>query len=77
VVGLPHERWSEAITAVVVAKPGETIDTGALTAALKERLDGYKVPKAVIVVDELPRTSTGKIRKNIVRDEHTDHYGGR
>jgi acyl-coenzyme A synthetase/AMP-(fatty) acid ligase len=32
------------------------------------------VPKSVIVVDELPRTSTGKIRKNVVRD---DHYGGR
>jgi acyl-CoA synthetase (AMP-forming)/AMP-acid ligase II len=77
VVGLPHERWSEAITAVVVPKPGETIDPAALTAALKERLDGYKVPKAVIVVDELPRTSTGKIRKNIVRDTHADHYGGR
>ncbi len=77
VVGLPHERWSEAITAVVVPKPGASIDTAALTAALKERLDGYKVPKAVIVVDELPRTSTGKIRKNVVRDEHADHYGGR
>jgi acyl-coenzyme A synthetase/AMP-(fatty) acid ligase len=35
------------------------------------------VPKSVIVVDELPRTSTGKIRKNVVRDEHADHYGSR
>src|SRR4051812_12869610 len=77
VVGLPHERWSEAITAVVVAKPGATVDPAALTAVLKERLDGYKVPKSVIVVDELPRTSTGKIRKNVVRDTHADHYGGR
>ena len=77
VVGLPHERWSEAITAVVVPKPGETIDPDALTAALKERLDGYKVPKSVIVVDELPRTSTGKIQKNVVRETHADHYGGR
>jgi len=39
------------------------------------RLDGYKVPKAVIVVDELPKTSTGKIQKNVVRDQHTAHYG--
>ncbi|GAA4683642.1 acyl-CoA synthetase [Pseudonocardia yuanmonensis] len=77
VVGLPHERWSEAITAVVVPKPGETVDPAALTAALKERLDGYKVPKSVIVVDELPRTSTGKIQKNVVRETHADHYGGR
>ncbi|MDL5160158.1 AMP-binding protein [Actinomycetospora termitidis] len=77
VVGLPHQRWSEAITAVVVPKPGATIDAEKLTAALKDRLDGYKVPKAVIVADELPRTSTGKIQKNVVRDTHADHYGGR
>ena len=74
VVGLPHERWSEAITAVVVPKPGETIDLAALISALKERLDGYKVPKAVIVADELPRTSTGKVQKNVVRDRYAAHY---
>ena len=77
VVGLPHERWSEAITAVVVPKPGATIDAEQLTASLKERLDGYKVPKAVIVESELPRTSTGKIQKNVVRETHAMHYGGR
>lgn len=77
VVGLPHERWSEAITAVVVPKPGETVDPEALRVALKDRLDGYKVPKSVIVVDELPRTSTGKIQKNVVRENFADHYGGR
>ncbi len=77
VVGLPHARWSEAITAVVVPKPGTQVDPDKLIAALKDRLDGYKVPKAVIVADELPRTSTGKIQKNVVRDLHTDHYGGR
>jgi acyl-CoA synthetase (AMP-forming)/AMP-acid ligase II len=77
VVGLPHARWSEAITAVVVPKPGAEIDPEKLTAALKDRLDGYKVPKSVIVTDELPKTSTGKIQKNVVRDLHAMHYGGR
>ena len=77
VVGLPHARWSEAITAVVVPKPGTEVDPDTLISALKERLDGYKVPKAVIVVDEFPRTSTGKIQKNVVRDTHAMHYGGR
>jgi acyl-CoA synthetase (AMP-forming)/AMP-acid ligase II len=76
VVGLPHERWTEAITAVVVPKPGERIDAEDLRLRLKERLDGYKIPKAVIVTDELPRTSTGKIQKNVVRDKHSGHYGG-
>jgi acyl-CoA synthetase (AMP-forming)/AMP-acid ligase II len=76
VIGLPHERWTEAITAVVVPKPGETVDPAALIAALKQRLDGYKVPKSVIVADELPKTSTGKIQKNRLRDEHKSHYEG-
>jgi acyl-CoA synthetase (AMP-forming)/AMP-acid ligase II len=74
VVGLPHERWSEAITAVVVPRPGATVDPEALLAALRGHLDPYKVPKAVIVADELPRTSTGKIRKNVVRETHAGHY---
>ena len=73
VIGLPHERWSEAITAVVVPRPGESIEAPALIAALRERLDGYKVPKAVIVAAELPRTSTGKIQKNVLRDQHAAH----
>jgi acyl-CoA synthetase (AMP-forming)/AMP-acid ligase II len=74
VVGLPHERWSEAITAVVVPKPGARIEPDALRAALRDRLDGYKVPKAVIVVDALPRTSTGKIQKNVVRDTYREYF---
>jgi len=74
VVGLPHQRWSEAITAFIVPKPGETIDADELTAALKARLDGFKVPKAVILVDQLPKTSTGKIQKNVVRSDYAKHY---
>jgi acyl-CoA synthetase (AMP-forming)/AMP-acid ligase II len=76
VVGLPHERWSEAITAVVVPKAGETVDPAELLDALRGLLDGYKMPKAVIVVDELPKTSTGKIQKNVVRDQHVAYYEG-
>jgi long-chain acyl-CoA synthetase len=74
VVGLPHERWTEAITAVVVPEPGATIDEAELIATLKGTLDGFKVPKSVIVAGELPKTSTGKIQKNVLRSEHADHY---
>ncbi len=74
VVGLPHEQWTEAITAVVVPKPGETVDPDALLASMKQYLDGYKVPKSVIVTDELPKTSTGKIQKNVVRQSNAAHY---
>ncbi|HEX3258057.1 MAG TPA: AMP-binding protein [Pseudonocardia sp.] len=75
VIGLPHERWSEAITAVVVPKPGATVEEARLLAALRGHLDPYKIPKAVIVVDAMPRTSTGKIQKNRLREEHVRHYG--
>ncbi|MBW0106280.1 AMP-binding protein, partial [Pseudonocardia sp. KRD291] len=56
VIGLPHERWSEAVTAVVVPKQGATIDPDALRTALRQRLDGYKVPKSVIIAKTLPKT---------------------
>lgn len=74
VVGLPHEHWTEAITAVVVAKPGATVDVEALMTGVRKRIDRYKAPKSVIVVDDLPRTSTGKVQKNVVRREHAEHY---
>ena len=75
VVGLPHERWTEAITAVVVPKPGAAVDEVSVLAALKAGgLAGFKTPKAVIVVDELPKTSTGKIQKNVVRKQFEEFY---
>lgn len=74
VVGLPHQRWSEAITAVVVARPGMAIDEEGLIAKVKTLIDPYKAPKAVIVMDELPRTSTGKIQKHVVRETLRHYY---
>jgi non-ribosomal peptide synthetase component E (peptide arylation enzyme) len=47
---------------------------GLLIAAVKTRLDGFKVPKDVVFVDWLPKASTGKIQKNLVRSEHASHY---
>ncbi|WP_026911375.1 long-chain-fatty-acid--CoA ligase [Patulibacter minatonensis] len=74
VVGLPHAHWSEAITAFVVPSPGAELDPEAIRTAMREHLDAYKVPKAVVVVDALPKTSTGKVQKHVVRDAHADLY---
>ncbi|MGI8761689.1 MAG: AMP-binding protein [Jatrophihabitantaceae bacterium] len=74
VVELPHPRWSEAVTAVVVAQPGQTLDETGIIEAVRQRVGAYKAPKAVIVVDELPKTSTGKIQKNVVRTQHAGFY---
>ena len=74
VIGLPHERWTEAITAIVVPAPGTRVDEGELLSRVKQRLAGFKVPKAIVAVDELPRTSTGKIQKNVLRDRYARFY---
>ncbi|HZZ97412.1 MAG TPA: o-succinylbenzoate--CoA ligase, partial [Jatrophihabitantaceae bacterium] len=74
VIGLPHPHWIEAITTVIVPKPGTTPDADRILSSMKGRLAGFKAPKAVIMVDELPKTSTGKIQKNVVRKQFADYY---
>jgi acyl-CoA synthetase (AMP-forming)/AMP-acid ligase II len=74
VVGLPHDRWTEAITAIVVPAAGAHVDERELLSRVRAHLDPYKVPKAVITVEELPRTSTGKIQKNVLRNRYARYY---
>ena len=74
VVGLPHERWGEAVTAVVTVRPGETIDPDELLAKVKQKLSPFKCPKAIIVVDAMPKTATGKIQKNQVRKDFAAYF---
>ena len=71
---IQHERWAEAITAIVVPAPGARLDERELLSRVRAHLDPYKVPKAVITVAELPRTSTGKIQKNVLRDRYARYY---
>lgn len=70
VVGVQDERWGEAVCAVVVADgtvPAAELEARVVSYA-KERLAGFQVPKEVRVVEELPKTATGKILKNLVRE---------
>jgi fatty-acyl-CoA synthase len=66
VVGLPDERWIEAVTAVVVTRGEVTEDE--LIAHAREKLAHFKAPKRVLFVDELPRNASGKILKRELRD---------
>lgn len=75
VVGLPHDHWGEAITAVVVPREGAVLDEQKLISEVKRLIDPYKAPKSVVVTGALPRTSTGKVQKNVVRDRLAGHYG--
>ena len=67
VVGLPHEKWGEAPHAFVVIRPGMTLTEEELRGFARERLAGFKVPKGMTVVAELPKTATGKIQKFVLR----------
>jgi acyl-CoA synthetase (AMP-forming)/AMP-acid ligase II len=59
---------------VAVAAPGAELDERQVLSAVRTRLASFKVPKALIVTDELPRTSTGKVQKNALRERYADHY---
>jgi malonyl-CoA/methylmalonyl-CoA synthetase len=69
VVGLPDADLGEAVVAAVVAVPGARQDGDAIRAACRARLAGFKVPKHVFFVDDLPRNAMGKVEKNRLRDE--------
>jgi acyl-CoA synthetase (AMP-forming)/AMP-acid ligase II len=63
VFGRPDETWGEAVCAAVVLRAGAAEDAGALRAHCAARLAGFKVPKAVVFCDALPRTRSGKLRR--------------
>jgi malonyl-CoA/methylmalonyl-CoA synthetase len=70
VVGVPHPDFGEAVVAVVVPRPGATVDGAAIAAQLRRQIANFKLPKQVFVVPELPRNSMGKVQKNLLREEH-------
>ncbi|MDN6319758.1 MAG: hypothetical protein L0J77_08325 [Marinobacter sp.] len=74
VIGLPHDRWGEAITANVILLPDATATTDELIDYCKENIAGFKVPKAIMIVEEFPRTGTGKIQKHLIRKGLEGHY---
>ena len=76
IVGLPHPRWIEAVTAFVVPKPGESITEEEIIQFCKQNLAGYKVPKKVVVLDEIPKNPSGKVLKKDIRNQFKDLYQG-
>ncbi len=70
VVGVPHPDFGEAVTAVVVAKPGNVLSEAEVIGSLKSRIANFKVPKRVFFVPELPRNTMGKVQKNVLREQY-------
>jgi fatty-acyl-CoA synthase len=72
VIGTPHPKWVEAVTAVVVPRRGETITEADIIDRCRQSLAAFKVPKSVVFVEALPKTPTGKILKREMRNMYKD-----
>ena len=70
VIGVPHEKWGEAVKACVVLKDGEELSEAELIAHSREHIAGYKCPKSVDFIDALPRNPSGKVLRRELRDPY-------
>jgi acyl-CoA synthetase (AMP-forming)/AMP-acid ligase II len=69
VIGVPDEMWGERIVAVVQLREGTVPDADAIIRLCQDNLAGFKKPRQVVFLDELPRNAAGKILKRELRDE--------
>ena len=76
VFGVPHPDFGEGVTAAVVAKPGAAITEGGILELIKQRVARYKVPKRIILMEELPRNTMGKVQKSALRNTFGSLYLG-
>jgi len=76
VIGIPDERWGETVKALVVVRPGSAPTVDELIAFARERLAGYKLPRSVDFVEELPRTPSGKVLKRELRERYGNAADG-
>ena len=67
VIGVPDERWGEVGRAIVLPADGAQVTHEQIAAHLDGRVARYKIPRSTVTVSELPRTASGKIRKNELR----------
>lgn len=74
VIGVPHPDFGEGIIAVVVPELGAQLVETDILRALEQRLAGYKRPKKLVVMAELPRNTMGKVQKNVLRDQFKDSF---
>jgi acyl-CoA synthetase (AMP-forming)/AMP-acid ligase II len=72
VIGLPSPKWGEVPLAVVVAKKGVALTADELLSWCKGKLAAFKLPKAAVVVAEIPRNPSGKILKRVLREQYRE-----
>lgn len=75
VIGVPHEKWGEAVKAIVVLKPGASADEADIVAPVAEAKGSYQAPKSVEFVDSIPQTPVGKPDKKALRARYARTEG--
>lgn len=70
VIGVPHPDFGEGVVAVIVEKPGKQFDKAKTMKNMSVKLAKFKQPKSLVVVNELPRNTMGKVQKNLLREEY-------
>ena len=68
VVGLPDDTWGEVVAVAIVARDGEHIELPALKEWATERMSSYKIPKSLLLLEDLPRNAMGKVTKPAIQD---------
>jgi len=74
VIGVPHADLGEGLVAVICPLPGAVIDPDSVTRELKSRLAGFKVPRQIFSVEQLPRNAMGKVQKNLLRERYAQAF---
>jgi len=77
VIGVPHPDFGEAVVACLVAAKGAALEEGTVRDALRDRLAAFKIPKRVILLEELPRNAMGKVQKAELRRVHAGLFADR
>jgi malonyl-CoA/methylmalonyl-CoA synthetase len=77
VIGVPHADFGETVVGLIVPKPDEAPDLDAIRAAVAASLARFKHPRKLLLVDELPRNTMGKVQKNVLRDAYADLFTGK
>jgi malonyl-CoA/methylmalonyl-CoA synthetase len=76
VIGVPHPDFGETVLALLVRRPDEAPDLDAISASVITSLARFKHPRKLIVVDDLPRNTMGKVMKNVLRDRYAETFAG-
>ncbi|MBS1256866.1 MAG: Long-chain-fatty-acid--CoA ligase [Deltaproteobacteria bacterium] len=77
VIGIQHPDFGEAVAAVIVTQPGINLNQDSIMDVLQNRIARFKQPKQIILIDELPRNTMGKVQKNVLRENYKDIFQGK